>query len=162
VTNELQHKLDLINRGRLFGKPEVGASEIVEAMFGPSTKLFAYGTLRPGEPNSHKLDDFAGDWIDATVKGSLRDDGWGATEGYPAITLDPEGANVSGVILVSSDLTDNWGVLDEFEGAEYCRVLTCAQRADDVVEVVNVYALRELEEKRHGKPEALQESPDAT
>ncbi|MGH3347194.1 MAG: gamma-glutamylcyclotransferase family protein, partial [Nocardioides sp.] len=51
-------------------------------------RLFAYGSLAPGRPNAHILDDLAGTWEPATTTGHLVHDDWGAALGYPALVLD--------------------------------------------------------------------------
>ena len=51
-------------------------------------KLFVYGTLGPGGPNEYILNAIGGSWLNATVNGFLREDGWGAAMGYPGIDLD--------------------------------------------------------------------------
>jgi len=39
--------------------------------------LFVYGTLCPGCPNEHVLKAIGGRWEPATVRGKLRQEGWG-------------------------------------------------------------------------------------
>ncbi|GMM83898.1 hypothetical protein [Pseudoalteromonas sp. MTN2-4] len=48
-------------------------------------RLFVYGTLAPGKPNEHILQEVEGEWLPATVKGELHQTGWGAELGFPAI-----------------------------------------------------------------------------
>ena len=38
-------------------------------------RLFVYGTLAPGKPNHHVISDVAGEWENATVKGTLVNEG---------------------------------------------------------------------------------------
>ncbi len=47
-----------------------------------------YVTLGPNRPNEHVLKEIRGSWQDATVRGNLRQEGWGAEIGYPGIDLD--------------------------------------------------------------------------
>ena len=42
-------------------------------------RLFVYGTLGPGRPNEHVLTAIGGSWLNASVSGFLRNEGWGAT-----------------------------------------------------------------------------------
>ncbi len=43
--------------------------------------LFVYGTLVPGRPNEHVLTDIGGSWEEATVIGTLHEEGWGSARG---------------------------------------------------------------------------------
>ena len=85
--------------------------------------LFVYGTLKPGGPNEHILAKLKGTWQPATVVGTLRDEGWGSEFGSPGIDLEEPNETVEGFLFQSSDLGENWAMLDEFEGTEYRRVL---------------------------------------
>ncbi len=85
-------------------------------------QLFVYGSLQPGGSNADQLADLEGEWRRGWVRGRLREAGWGAVLGYPALTLDPEGERVHGRVLASSGLASRWSDLDAFEGAEYERV----------------------------------------
>lgn len=87
-------------------------------------RLFVYGTLQPGRANAHLLERIGGTWTQASVKGHLHEKGWGATMGYPAIKIDPEGETVKGYVFESPRLAENWLALDEFEGDAYKRVET--------------------------------------
>ncbi|MDW3193755.1 MAG: gamma-glutamylcyclotransferase [Cytophagales bacterium] len=87
-------------------------------------KLFVYGTLGPGRPNEHWLTNIGGTFEEAYVRGRLYPDGWGATLGYPALVIDPEGDVVMGHVFSSDNLPDHWQELDDFEGEGYLRVLT--------------------------------------
>jgi hypothetical protein len=49
--------------------------------------------------------------------------GWGATMGFPALVLDPDGPVVEVQVLESAELPQQWGRLDEFEGVGYRRVV---------------------------------------
>lgn len=84
--------------------------------------LFVYGTLCPGRPNAHIMENIGGTWEPGYVNGSLEEKGWGAEMGYPGIVLDNSGNRVSGYLFSSENLAANWKVLDDFEGAEYQRV----------------------------------------
>lgn len=93
-------------------------------MSDPINKLFVYGTLGPGRPNEHWLTKIGGTFEEAHVTGRLYAKGWGATLGYPALVIDPEGENVPGHVFTSENLSAHWEELDEFEGEGYLRVIT--------------------------------------
>ena len=57
------------------------------------------------------------------MRGHLHPEGWGATEGYPAIVLDPRGEDVEVQVFESDELPAHWMRIDEFEGPDYRRVL---------------------------------------
>lgn len=84
--------------------------------------LFVYGTLGPGRPNAHIMENIGGTWLNGSVEGTLEQKGWGAEMGYPGIVLDKSGNRVNGFLFSSENLTANWKVLDDFEGEEYERV----------------------------------------
>ena len=86
-------------------------------------RLFVYGTLAPGRANEHVLSDIAGTWSKGSVRGQLLQEGWGAERGYPGIVVDPAAELVHGFVLASDALTNEWERLDDFEGAEYERVV---------------------------------------
>ena len=105
--------------------------------------LFIYGTLGPGRPNEHILNDIGGSWQDATITGTLQQKGWGAEMGYPGIVLNNNTKDkVEGFIFSSENLIDNWTQLDEFEGDEYKRVLIKATLNDGTYVNAYIYALR--------------------
>ena len=105
-------------------------------------RLFVYGTLIPGGPNEHLLHEIDGSWQDATMTGTLRAEGWGATMGYPAIVLGEDGDEVEGFLFSSDRLSDHWSRLDQFEGEAYERVLTVARLKDDSTVDAHVYVLK--------------------
>lgn len=112
-------------------------------MGGSTERLFVYGTLGPGGPNEHLLARLGGRWIPAAVRGRLREAGWGADAGYPAIVLDETAEPVQGHVFASEELARHWEELDAFEGGEYERVLAEARLADGSALEVHVYVLRE-------------------
>ena len=89
-------------------------------------RLFVYGTLQPGEPNAHLLESIGGSWTPAFIYGHFDADGWGKTGGYPAVKLDPNGAQVQGYIFISKALPYHLERLDDFEGEAYERRRTTA------------------------------------
>ncbi|MDO5651772.1 MAG: gamma-glutamylcyclotransferase [Moraxella sp.] len=103
--------------------------------------LFVYGTLAPNRANAHILADVAGTWQGASVRGHLHAEGWGATMGFPAIVLDDMADDVAGFVLTSDELHQHWQRLDDFEGAEYQRVLTAVRTADGEMLQAYVYVL---------------------
>lgn len=105
-------------------------------------KLFIYGTLAPGRPNEHILKDIEGTWQKASVKGILKQEGWGANMGYPGIILNDEANEVEGFIFSSNQLDKKFDILDEFEGNEYQRVRTKAKLENGEVIEAFVYSLK--------------------
>ncbi len=103
--------------------------------------LFVYGTLAPGRPNSHVLANVEGDWVPATVRGTLYEEGWGAAQGYPGIILDDSQAEVDGLLFASSNLSHHWPRLDAFEGDGYRRVLTEAVTKEGKIIQAHIYEL---------------------
>lgn len=87
-------------------------------------KLFVYGTLRPGKPNEHILKKIGGSWKQAYVWGKLFKEGWGAEMGFPGIRLDHPTEKIEGYVFYSDKLTENWDMLDDFEGEAYQRINT--------------------------------------
>ncbi len=85
-------------------------------------RLFVYGSLGPGRPNAHVLEDIGGSWLDASLKGRLLEAGWGAEMGFPGLVLDDQGQEVTGFVFSSDKLQERWPMLDRFEGDGYERV----------------------------------------
>jgi gamma-glutamylcyclotransferase (GGCT)/AIG2-like uncharacterized protein YtfP len=104
-------------------------------------RLFVYGTLAPGRPNAHILAPLSGIWVKASVRGYLTHDGWGSALGYPGIRLDPDGAEVKGLLFISDDLTDHWDRLDRFEGNGYRRIRCEAQLHSGEIQSAFIYEL---------------------
>lgn len=103
-------------------------------------RLATYGTLAPGRPNHHQLDDLEGRWFVGHVNGMLLDAGWGAGLGYPALVLDPDGSEISVDVFESVDLPAHWARLDAFEGPGYRRVVTTVRTSTGDVEA-SIYVL---------------------
>ena len=106
-------------------------------------RLFVYGTLAPGEVNAHVLEPLAGEWLEASVRGTLHAQGWGQTYGFPALRLDSSAAAVKGLVFQSTELPAHWSELDEFEGSAYRRVETEALLADGTCCKTSIYVLNE-------------------
>jgi len=104
--------------------------------------LFVYGTLGPGQPNAHQLEEMDGTWEQASVRGTLHPESWGAALGYPGIVLDPEGETVEGHLFISDQLPSHWARLDAFEGDGYERVLTRAKTGTGSMKDAYIYVLK--------------------
>lgn len=98
------------------------------------TRLAVYGTLAPGESNHDQVAALKGTWRAGTVNGRLLEKGWAFDQGYPAIVLEPDGPLVAVQLFESLELPANWNRLDEFEGAEYRRVVTVVQTDSGAVD----------------------------
>jgi gamma-glutamylcyclotransferase (GGCT)/AIG2-like uncharacterized protein YtfP len=103
-------------------------------------RLATYGSLAPGRPNHHHVAGLGGGWFPGEVSGRLVEAGWGASLGYPALVLDPDGSPIDVQVLESDDLPAHWSRLDDFEGPGYERVLTTVHTATGDVEAY-VYVL---------------------
>ena len=108
--------------------------------------LFVYGTLMPGCPNGHILEEIAGKFVPATVKGDLVGAGWSASMGYPGIKLNPHGDTVHGYLFYSRNLDAHWEFLDRFEGEEFVRMPVCVERYDELEVDTYIYVLKEKKE----------------
>ena len=104
--------------------------------------LFVYGSLQPGGPNADVLSPISGTWQKATVSGRLIEAGWGAELGYPGLRLVQDGDKIEGCVLTSANLDTFWEELDDFEGAQYERVLTTVTLESGENLTAFVYALR--------------------
>ncbi len=107
-----------------------------------SDKLFVYGTLGPGRPNAHVLENIGGTWENASVTGVLHQEGWGAEMGFPAITLDSNGQRVDGFLFSSDHLKDHWQFLDEFEGDAYERIIAQVETESSSMVEAYIYSLK--------------------
>ncbi len=106
-----------------------------------SQRLVTYGSLAPGRPNHHLLDGLEGRWVEGRVYGTLVDAGWGASLGYPALILDPDGSAIDVHVFESADLPAHWARLDEFEGSGYDRVVTIVRMPAGDMDA-SIYVLR--------------------
>ena len=105
-------------------------------------RLFVYGTLAPNRPNEHILKDLDGSWTSASVRGILKEQGWGSKMGYPGIELNNNANEIKGLIFKSENLLEHWNILDKFEGNEYKRVLTDVTLQDSSIVSAYIYTLR--------------------
>jgi hypothetical protein len=53
-----------------------------------TVRFFVHGSLAPGIPNGHISSAIGGQWEAVVIKGTLRDEGWGASMGFSGILLD--------------------------------------------------------------------------
>jgi gamma-glutamylcyclotransferase (GGCT)/AIG2-like uncharacterized protein YtfP len=88
-----------------------------------STRLAVYGTLAPGRKYHWVLAGLKGTWSPGRVHGHLHPEGWGQTEGYPALVYDESAPEIAVEVLQSDDLPFHWARIDEFEGPQYRRTL---------------------------------------
>lgn len=106
-------------------------------------KLFIYGSLCPGHPNEHILNNIGGTWEKGFVMGELFEEGWGAEMGYPGIRLNQKIEIINGYVFSSKQLKKHWSKLDNFEGFAYQRVKTIVTLEKEEKEVeAFIYALR--------------------
>jgi len=120
------------------------AERTLESDFLTSCTLAVYGSLAPGKENHHMVAPLGGEWSAGFVEGDLAPHGWGVTIGYPAFRPRPGGAVVPVHVLRSRELPRAWPMLDEFEGADYIRILVPVfaagrARGDDPTAVANIY-----------------------
>ncbi len=123
----------------------------------PDTRLAVYGTLGPGAPNHHVVADITGRWYRGTVRGVLRNDGWGSELGYPGIVLGADGptveVEVEVEVLESTELAHHWARLDEFEGPGYRRRETLVATSDGLLRA-SIYEVKPGLEAAGPGPEA--------
>jgi gamma-glutamylcyclotransferase (GGCT)/AIG2-like uncharacterized protein YtfP len=133
--------LNRLRRNAEFDAARLAALEDdFERDFNASCQLAVYGSLAPGRINHHMVADIEGQWMSGlAVQGELIAQGWGADLGYPALKWMPEGTAVSVQLLISSQLPAHWSRLDEFEGAEYQRILVPVYRQGECLGVANLY-----------------------
>ncbi|WP_299046450.1 gamma-glutamylcyclotransferase family protein [uncultured Polaribacter sp.] len=84
--------------------------------------LFVYGTLKPNCENEHVLKEIEGKFTKAMLKGFTFDDEWQKQTGYPGIRETNLNSEVKGFLFTSTNLINNWKVLDKFETEAYHRI----------------------------------------
>jgi gamma-glutamylcyclotransferase (GGCT)/AIG2-like uncharacterized protein YtfP len=104
-------------------------------------RLAVYGSLAPGRKNHWVLASMRGAWFNATVRGHLHQEGWGAAEGFPAIVLDDMGPEVPVQVFESEQFPNEWKRIDEFEGPGYRRVEVHVKTAKGEFVACNIYEL---------------------
>ena len=130
-------KIIAINRQRIGLDPhDLTADQAFSKITGAHGRLCVYGTLRPDEENHHLLEPIEGQWDDVTYRGyfSPPDQSYG----YPRIAWTPHGDENHGDLVTSTKLPSHWAALDEFEGEDYCRLLTIVQSKTGPL-VANIY-----------------------
>ena len=143
IDETLIRVLRQVNAARISPSQAPAEEEALEPLRSASHRLAAYGSLAPGEQNHSVIESIEGAWVDGFVRGRLKRTGWGSGIGYPAISWDPEGDRVRVKMLVSSELPEDWKRLDEFEGAEYARILVPVEdEGGGLIAVANIYTLR--------------------
>mgnify|MGYP003669923439 CR=1 FL=1 len=106
-------------------------------------RLFVYGTLRPGESNERFLADIPGKWMNACITGILFPNGYGATDGYPALMPDKNGQLIQGQVLEANFTEADWQILDDFETEAYQRVIDTVVTEDGKCLSAFVYILNQ-------------------
>ena len=145
VGKGLEEALARINALRYSSAPTEGrtiAEKILDALFHTESCLAVYGTLAPGAPNHHLIEDLRGKWREGNVQGEFHQKGWGAQQGYPGMRWIPRASTVPVKILVSVDLEYHWERLDDLEGPGYQRILVPVYQGGRVIAVANIYEAR--------------------
>ncbi len=134
--------LEKVNTVRERGETE--DHETIEALFdNPSKRLAVYGSLAPGEVNHHVIEAVRGSWQVGFVRGAVKMKGWGSHVGFPGMTWVPSSDHCVPVVLfTSAELPQHWDRLDQFEGADYVRVLVLVEGVNDAAVVANLYQIR--------------------
>lgn len=130
-------KIIAINRQRIGLDPhDPSSDQAFSVSTGAHKQLCVYGTLCPGQENHYLMEPLEGQWDDATYCGyfSPPDQSYG----YPRVAWTPHGDENLGNLVTSSKLPAHWAVLDEFEGEDYCRLLTLVQTKAGTF-VANIY-----------------------
>ena len=99
----------------------------------PSHRLVVYGTLRSGEVNSHRLQDFDGCWKEALVNGQVSE-----RDGFMEFVWKGH-KRLSVQVFASPHLSQKFEDLDRFEGPRYFRILVPVMR-DSEIFVANIYS----------------------
>jgi gamma-glutamylcyclotransferase (GGCT)/AIG2-like uncharacterized protein YtfP len=135
------HSLSAAHHPTFPPTPETPAQTLDRLLDFPSRRLAVYGSLAPGKKNHHVIAGIHGSWRKAVLRGSLHNEGWGAGEGFPGFFWDGTNTPVAAQVFSSRELPHYWPRLDEFEGAEYRRILVPAEILGEGIEICNVYAL---------------------
>ncbi len=136
---DLESLLRELNRRRVHGQ---SVDDYDDYLGSPSTRLAVYGSLAPSEVNHWVIQDIPGTWEIGYVRGELELQGWGATEGFPAMIWIPDGEKIWVQLFTSQALPHYWNRIDEFEGDDYQRILVPVERPGRSVVVANIYEVR--------------------
>ncbi len=111
----------------------------------PEKSLIVYGTLAPNRSNHSVVEHIKGKWQKGIVRGRLVKQGWGADLGYYGFkhTSVKEQNEIEAFVLLSDELEANWQRLDDFEGAEYRRLLAQYELDSGEIGVGYIYAVNE-------------------
>jgi gamma-glutamylcyclotransferase (GGCT)/AIG2-like uncharacterized protein YtfP len=112
-----------------------------DAKEGSEKRLAVYGSLAPGRSNHWVLEGLQGNWSPGTVRGEFHQQGWGATQGFPAMTYDENGQDITVQVFESEELPSEWVRIDQFEGVEYVRTLVPVVMSDGRTLLCNIYEL---------------------
>ncbi len=107
----------------------------------PDHALFLYGSLMPGESANGVFGKIDARFVKAHIQARYSADGWGHTEGYPAVILDEKAGKVEGFLVLSNELDKLFGELDAYEGEQYQRVGYHATTEDGKLIACQVYEL---------------------
>jgi gamma-glutamylcyclotransferase (GGCT)/AIG2-like uncharacterized protein YtfP len=105
----------------------------------PETKLIVYGSLAPGEANHFLLAGLTGEWYRCSIRGHL-----GHYRGFKSFRYAPQGPEHPAWLLESSELPRIIEDLDDFEGAEYERIVVPTQVGDRWVRA-QIYAGKQVD-----------------
>lgn len=105
-------------------------------------RLAVYGSLAPGRRHHDRVAHLGGIWQHGIVRGRVVDRGWSDGWGYPGFIPEPGGSAVEVMVLSTPLLSAAWGALDDFEGAEYRRIVVPVEMADGGVVMAQIYALQ--------------------
>lgn len=108
---------------------------------GSEKRLAVYGSLAPGKSNHWVLEGLRGKWSVGTVRGEFHEQGWGATQGFPAMTFAESGQEIPVQVFESEELPTEWARIDQFEGVEYVRTLVPVAMHDGRTLLCNIYEL---------------------
>lgn len=136
ILRELRYAADSTAERRLHAELE----SAIAAEYGAPGLLAVYGSLAPGGSNHHVLAGIDGAWQPGcVVRGHLMAQGWGSALGYPAWQWIEDGPEVGVQVFRSPTLPAHWPRLDEFEGANYQRILAPVYQDCRFVTVANIY-----------------------
>jgi gamma-glutamylcyclotransferase (GGCT)/AIG2-like uncharacterized protein YtfP len=129
--------------GASAGLVELAPAALLEALLNhPERRLAVYGSLAPGEVNHWVVADLPGTWETGTVHGTLEKVGWGDAIGFPGMTWVPRGDPIPVTLFTSAALPEHWRRIDEFEGADYRRILVPVVLSHREIVIANIYELR--------------------
>jgi gamma-glutamylcyclotransferase (GGCT)/AIG2-like uncharacterized protein YtfP len=110
------------------------AAELEASLGAPSTRLAAYGSLRPGEKHHDLLAPLFGRWWPGATTGYLSE-----LDGYPVLQWAPSGPPVAVMVLETKELLSRWEDLDAFEGGDYVRSFVPVLTSGDQLVVASCY-----------------------